>query len=174
MPIYFLRHGQTDWNLRTAHCRAKTDIPLNDDRADKPGIGVWRPSCARCCKLSLAAISILPPARSAARAKPDNGTQCSIAYGISDPMPVGLRCAVCRRSTIGNVEGHATWPDVHAMGIEPRSEPGFEYHDWRPPGGEGYASMLHAERLTGLESQLTGRPVVVVAHGGISRCIIAR
>lgn len=60
-----------------------------------------------------------------------------------------------------------SWPELNAARIDPEAEP-EAYHDWVPQDGESYAeaSIRVRDWLDSLD-----RPVITVAHGGISRIL---
>ncbi len=154
-PIYFIRHGQTDWNA-TRRVQGQTDIPLNET-----GHGQAR-NVAR----TLAALEP-DPSKFQIYASPlirtrETLTHLLTAYGIDESV-VKFDDRL-REVSFGEREGW-TWPELNADGIEPRIDPESYFH-WRPQGGESYADV--AERVKDWLKEVTG-PSIVVAHGGVSR-----
>ncbi len=156
-PIYLLRHGETDWNLKR-RIQGQTDISLNATGREQ----------ARRMAGKLA--EILPSPKGfgfisspLARARQTMAAVID-AYGLGEQavrMDERLR-----ELSFGEVEGSA-WADVHALGVNPEVDP-EHYHDWRPAGGESYddARQRVGEWLASLD-----QPAIVVAHGGISRIV---
>jgi len=156
-PIYFLRHGETDWN-RERRIQGQTDIALNATGREQ----------AR--KMAAKLVEIVPglegfglAASPLVRARQTMAAVLE-AYGRDDAgVSVDERL---RELNFGEVEGKR-WADVHAQGVAPEARP-EHYHDWRPAGGESYDDGRRrvGEWLAGLR-----QPTIVVAHGGISRIL---
>lgn len=156
-PIYFLRHGETDWN-RERRIQGQIDIALNAKgreqarkMAAKLAEAVPAPDGFRLCSSPL---------------KRARQTMAAVlaAYGLSQTAVT--HDERLKELSFGEIEGRP-WSDVHALGIAPELRP-EEYHDWRPAGGESYADGRVRVRAW-LES--LDRPVIVVAHGCISRIL---
>lgn len=156
-PIYFLRHGETDWN-RDRRIQGRTDIPLNPT-----GLGQAR-------RMALKLTEVVPAIDSfdlvASPLTRTRQTMAAVleAYGAGeDAVRLDERLG---ELSFGEVEGLA-WADVHALGIAPEADP-ERYHDWRPVNGESYDDGRRrvAEWLAIVE-----RPTIVVSHGGISRIL---
>ena len=154
-PIYFVRHGQTDWNA-ARKVQGQTDIPLNET-----GHGQAR-------NVAKALVAIEPdPTKFQIYASPLTRTRQTLdhllaAYGIDESV-VKFDDRL-REVSFGEREGW-TWPELNADGIEPRVDPESYFH-WRPVDGESYADV--AERVKDWLKEVT-RPSIVVAHGGVSR-----
>ena len=156
-PIYFLRHGETDWN-RERRIQGRTDIALNATGREQ----------ARRMASKLAEIVPLPEGYRLICSPLQRARQTMAAvtgaYGLKEAS-VHLEERL-RELSFGDVEGRF-WSEVHALGVAPERDPDH-YHDWRPAGGESYgdARLRVAEWLQGLT-----QPAIVVAHGGISRIL---
>ncbi len=156
-PIYFIRHGQTDWNV-ARKVQGQTDIPLNET-----GHGQAR-------NVAKALAGLEPdPAKFQIYASPLTRTRQTLAhllavYGLDESV-VKFDDRL-REVSFGEREGW-TWSELNAQGVEPRVDP-LAYFHWRPEGGESYADV--AVRVNHWLSELTG-PSIVVAHGGVSRIL---
>lgn len=155
-PIYYLRHGETEWN-RERRIQGQIDIPLNDT-----GLGQARRMAAKLREIidDLDDFQLM--------ASPLTRTRQTM-QAVLDVYGAGQADVVfddrLKELNFGLYEGKQ-WADVHTV-IEPEINP-EAYHDWCPDEGEGYAEGR--ERVADWLSSLTG-PVVVVAHGGISRIL---
>jgi broad specificity phosphatase PhoE len=156
-PIYFLRHGETNWN-RERRIQGQTDIALNET-----GLGQARRMATRLAEVVTSADGFQLISSPLTRAR-QTMAEVLQAYGLGEEH--ALFDARLRELNFGAVEGK-TWPEVHALGMEPEIHP-ERYHDWRPEGGESYADgrARVEEWLESLEG-----PAIVVAHGGISRIL---
>ena len=157
-PIYFVRHGETDWNVQGL-IQGWTDTSLNDR-----GFHQARAVARRLAELpGLAsgfdfAVSPLLRARQ---------TMAEIARSLGvDERRVAVTPEVTELS-FGVWEGKPFW-ELKASPVYP-AHPEDRY-GWRPENGESYADG-HG-RLMGWLGRLD-RPTVVVAHGAIGRCLIA-
>jgi probable phosphoglycerate mutase len=156
-PIYYLRHGETDWNKRR-QIQGQTDIPLNDTGLDQA-----RRMAARLHQVLGALDGFQLIASPLTRTR--QTMQAVIDIFDADAGSVVYDDRLMELN-FGTFEGRM-WADVHASGIEPEIDP-EGYHDWRPDGGEGYADGR--ERVREWLVSVDG-PAVVVAHGGISRIL---
>jgi broad specificity phosphatase PhoE len=159
--IYFVRHGETDWNLE-GRLQGQRDIPLNDVgrvQAEEAGRRLQ---------------SLVP--------HPED-----LAY-VSSPMSrtretmellrktIGLHPESYRLDerlvelTFGEWEG-MTWKEVRKK--EPQLASLRERDKWNyvpPGGGESYAMLV--DRVRPVLDDLT-RDTVLVAHGGVARAFLA-
>jgi broad specificity phosphatase PhoE len=159
--IYFIRHGETDWNLE-GRLQGQRDIPLND-------VGrVQAEEAAR--KLQ----ALVPHVE-------------DLAY-VASPMTrtretmeilrrtLGLHPEVYKLDerlvelTFGSWEG-MTWKEVRKA--EPALAALREQDKWHyapPGGGESYAMLV--DRIRPILGDLT-RDTVIVAHGGVARAFLS-
>jgi len=154
-PIYFIRHGQTDWNV-ARKVQGQTDIALNETGHTQ----------AR--NIAAALMKIEPNWQNFQfYASPLIRTRETMDYIL---QAYGMQTSDVkyedrlREVSFGEREGW-TWPELNADGIEPRVDPESYFH-WRPNGGESYADV--AERVKDW-LKTVNKPSVVVAHGGVSR-----
>jgi probable phosphoglycerate mutase len=157
-PIYFVRHGETDWNVQGL-IQGWTDTPLNE-RGHVQASAVAR-AIARLPGLPRDAHYVVSPLTRARQ---------TMGY-ISDALELAqTRVAIEPAVTelgFGVWEGKPFW-ELKASPVYP-AHPEDRYF-WRPEAGESYEDG-HArinQWLDGLD-----RPTVVVAHGAIGRCLIA-
>jgi len=156
-PIWFIRHGETDWN-RDRRVQGQTDIPLN-------ATGI-----AQAEAVARELVRIIPDPS-------DFELVVSPLVRARQTMSAVLSCyrlgensvriePDVREKSFGDFEGK-TWPEFHAAGIRPELEPEF-YYDWRPDGGESHNDV--ARRVVRWISTLN-RPTIVVSHGAVSRIL---
>ena len=159
--IYFIRHGETDWNLE-GRLQGQKDIPLND-------VGrVQAEEAAR--KLE----ALVPHFEDLAYvASPMTRTRETMEILRAT---LGLHPEVYRLDdrlvelTFGVWEG-MTWKEVRKA--EPALAALREQDKWHyapPGGGESYAMLV--DRIRPILDDLT-RDTVIVAHGGVARAFLS-
>jgi broad specificity phosphatase PhoE len=159
--IYFIRHGETDWNLE-GRLQGQKDIPLND-------VGrVQAEEAAR--KLR----ALVPHFEDLAYvASPMTRTRETMEILRAT---LGLHPEVYRLDdrlvelTFGVWEG-MTWKEVRKA--EPALAALREQDKWHyapPGGGESYAMLV--DRIRPILDDLT-RDTVIVAHGGVARAFLS-
>jgi len=157
-PVYFIRHGETDWN-RQGLIQGWVDTPLNSQGHAQ----------AQSVARALAAVPEFSPdfnfvVSPLQRARQTMGY---IAEALAlEPEQIDVDDVV-KELRFGVWEGKPFW-ELKASPLYP-AHPEDRYF-WRPAGGESYADG-HL-RLRDWLDQLD-RPTVVVAHGAIGRCLIA-
>jgi len=162
--LYFLRHGETDWNAE-GRLQGQKDIPLNDrgrEQARQAGRKLAKLLARQqtvhdellwCASPLSRAVETMELARTSAGLP---------ARGFStDPRLMEL--------TFGEWEG-LTWPQVQARAPQAASWRDGDKWNFQPPSGESYAML--ADRLVPWLAQLTGE-AVVTAHGGVGRVLMA-
>ena len=157
-PIYFIRHGETDWNVQGL-IQGWTDTALNARGHVQ----------ARAIAQALIAIPEFSPdfnfvASPLLRARQTMGYMAE-ALGLEPPQ-IALEPAV-RELGFGVWEGKPFW-ELKASPVYP-AHPEDRYA-WRPVNGESYEDG-HTRLNAWLDT--LDRPTVVVAHGAIGRCLIA-
>jgi len=156
--IYFIRHGQTDWNA-DARLQGSTDIPLNDTGrkearrngyvlSDMVGEAAGYDFVAGTLGRTVETMQLV---RTAMGLEPDDFRR--------DPnlIEVGF----------GDWEGKR-WAELHISdpdGVAAYLAAPLHY---APPNGEGYGGA--SERAIRWLESVT-RDTIVVSHGGISRCL---
>ncbi|WP_374547688.1 histidine phosphatase family protein [Rhodoblastus sp.] len=162
--LYFLRHGETDWNAE-GRLQGRQDIPLNaKGRAQAVRAG-------RTLKKLLAS-SGAPPDQIAFQCSPLDRTRETLEIArleLGLPRAGGAFDERLIEFTFGRWEG-LTWPEVCAR--DPDLARARETDKWNftPPGGESYAQL--AERLEPWLAEQE-RPSVVISHGGVARALMA-
>ncbi len=156
--IYFVRHGQTDWNAERRF-QGHLDIPLNDaGRAQAARNGA---ALARIIDDPAGFDFVSSPLSRATETM--QIVRCALAV-----EPTAYRTDQRLREINGG-DNHGKLPTevVAAMEQFAGQEPA---HRWRfqHPGGESYA-MLYERVSDWLEG--VKRDTVVTAHGGVMRCL---
>lgn len=158
MTIYFIRHGETDWNAARRY-QGQTDIPMNERGR------------AQARRNGAALRPLLPGIAS--------------AEFVASPLQRTIETMRLVRIELGLAPDHFTieprlielnyghWEGQLATDL-PRTDPegiaarAADPYLWRPTGGENYVDV--SIRLTEWLASLT-RDSVVVSHGGISRAL---
>ncbi len=159
--IYFIRHGETDWN-RDRRYQGQRDVALNETGR------------AQARRNGTALRSLLPAiAQAEFVASPLGRTRETMEIvrrelGLDahdyrvDPRLLELSYGAWE----GTLQDDVTVQDP--SGFADRKRDPFR---WRPKGGESYAD-LYARVKTWIEA--IDRDCVVVSHGGVSRCLRAQ
>ncbi|MFY8113343.1 MAG: histidine phosphatase family protein [Rhabdaerophilum sp.] len=163
--IYFVRHGETDWN-REGRLQGRTDTDLNArGRAQARGVAATLRQAVE-ADFGAGALDALPlyasplkRTRQTADLLLEALARPGLAYGL-DPRLAEIG--------FGHWEGK-TWPEIRMR--DPINHRDRDRDRWRfsPPGGESYAGV--AERVGGWLSEAE-RPCCVVSHGGIARVMM--
>jgi len=158
VTIYFIRHGETDWNAQ-ARYQGQADIPMNETgRAQARRNGeALRPLLPDLAKADFVA-SPLARARETMRIVRAALELDPEAFHIDERLT---------EAHYGDWQGTllADLPNVDAEGIEARTRDPFH---WRPQGGESYEDLM-ARTLLWLAT--IEHDTVVVSHGGVSRVL---
>lgn len=157
-PIYFIRHGETDWN-RQGLIQGWTDIPLNP-------LGHAQAKAVAQALLRVPDFSpdfnfVVSPLLRARQ------TMGYVAEALAlEPPQIAVDGAV-QELGFGVWEGRPFW-ELKASPIYP-AHPEDRFY-WRPERGESYE-----DGQARIDSWLAtlDRPTVVVAHGAIGRCLVA-
>jgi broad specificity phosphatase PhoE len=159
--IYFIRHGETDWNLE-GRLQGQRDIPLND-------VGrVQAEEAARKLQALVPHVEDLTYV-----ASPMTRTRETMEILR---RTLGLHPEVYKLDerlvelTFGSWEG-MTWKEVRKA--EPALAALREQDKWHyapPGGGESYAMLV--DRIRPILGDLT-RDTVIVAHGGVARAFLS-
>jgi probable phosphoglycerate mutase len=158
--IYFIRHGETDWNLE-GRLQGQKDIPLND-------VGrVQAEEAGRRLKELVPNYEDLAYVASPMSRTRETMERLRKAIGLH-PESYRLDGRLVEL-TFGEWEG-LTWKEVRKQ--EPQAAALRERDKWNyvPPRGESYAML--AERVRPILSDLT-RATVLVSHGGVARAFLA-
>lgn len=158
--IYFIRHGETDWN-RDRRYQGQKDIPLNDTgraQARRNGVALrtFLPAIAQ-------ARFIASPLGRARETMEIIRTELGLAPSVYDVDPD------IQELSYGVWEG-TLQDDLKTSdpaGVTARAEDPFR---WRPEGGESYSDLF--ARVSGWANAIE-EDCVIVSHGGVSRCLRA-
>jgi broad specificity phosphatase PhoE len=162
--VYYLRHGETDWNA-AGRLQGRQDIPLNArgrDQASHCGV-ILRDLFARDCRDATTLDYVSSPLGRAREtmdlARAALGLPAA-GYGLDERLA---------EISFGDWEGF-TIAQLHNR--DPQRIAAREHDKWRfvPPGGESYEAM--SGRMRDWYVGLT-RDIVVTAHGGTARGLIA-
>jgi probable phosphoglycerate mutase len=159
VTLYFIRHGETDWNVCQRY-QGQTDVPLNNagrEQAVRNGRALERLLGARVDDLDFVA----SPLSRATETMEIVRRQLHLApngFRIDDRL---------REINFGHWEG-LLWNEL------PRIDPdGFAARKadpwrWQPKGGESYAAL--SGRVAGWLAEIA-HDALVVSHGGVSRVL---
>jgi probable phosphoglycerate mutase len=158
VTIYFIRHGETDWNAQ-ARYQGQADVPMNETgRAQAKRNGeALRPLLPDIATADFVA-SPLARARETMRIVRETLELDTDGFQIDERLT---------EAHYGDWQGTllADLPHRDAEGIEARTRDPFR---WRPQGGESYEDLM-ARTLPWLSA--IERDTVVVSHGGVSRVL---
>lgn len=160
--IWFIRHGQTDWNAQR-RLQGQRDIDLN-------------------------ATGLAQGVEAAARLRLVAGERLDEAAFVASPLTRARRTMEVLRDTLGlPPPGYRTDPRLKEIGFGAwEGSTWSEIRRWDPSGaaardrdrwhyqpkGEGAESYaMLTERVAGMVGELD-RPTVIVAHGGVARALL--
>jgi probable phosphoglycerate mutase len=160
VTLYFVRHGETDWNVE-ARLQGQRDVPLNDF-----GRVQAEEAAQRLCALESRYEDLDYVASPLSRTR-ETMERLRRTAGLA-PGHYRLDERL-KELSFGAWEG-LTWKEVRAR--EPQAAAGRQRDKWDyvPPGGESYAML--AERVAPAIADLT-RDTVMVSHGGVARVLLA-
>jgi probable phosphoglycerate mutase len=161
--LYFVRHGETDWNAER-RLQGQRDVPLN---------ALGRRQAIRCGELLrdlFAADGTAPQqfiftSSHLSRAR----ETMEILRGTLGLSPADyVTDARLAEMSFGAWEG-LTYKDVRALDRSVLATRERDKWNFRPPGGESYAELL--VRVRSWHEAVTG-DIVLTAHGGIARALL--
>ena len=156
-PLYFVRHGETDWN-KQGLIQGWTDTALNaTGHRQAEAVGRALAGVAELAEGFRFLVSPLTRAR-------QTMDHIATALGL-EPEQVQVEAAV-KELGFGVWEGKPFW-ELKASPIYPADAE--TRYAWRPEGGESYADGH--DRLRAWFGGIS-EPALVVAHGAIGRCLI--
>ena len=160
--LYFIRHGETDWNAEGRY-QGSRDIPLNDrgrGQADLNG-GLLRDLLARDSRSPNEFTWHVSPLGRTME------TMQRVRAAFAAPLPEAMPDKRLVEVSFGIYEGRLhTELSTGEMAIAGERDADFWF--FRPPSGESYEDV--AQRVTSFADTLTG-PAIIVAHGGILRIL---
>jgi broad specificity phosphatase PhoE len=161
--LYFIRHGQTNWNAEGRY-QGTRDIPLNatgQQQAERNGI-------------------LLRDLLKRADRRPDDfdwyvsplgrtrETMERVRGAFDGPLPDVAADPRLVEVSFGIYEGHLH-TELASSELAIAGERDEAFWDFRPPEGESYADL--AARVAAFGADLEG-PSIVVAHGGLLRVLM--
>lgn len=158
VTLYFIRHGETDWNAE-ARYQGQVDIPLNDlGRAQAKRNG----EALRAALPNLDNLDFITSPLSRTRE-----TMQIVRAALGLTMQNVHVDARLREMNYGHWEGQlaADLPVTDPGGMAERAR---DWWHWRPAGGESYEDLTL--RIEDWVSGIT-RDSVVTSHGGVSRAL---
>jgi len=160
--LYFIRHGQTDWNAEGRYQGSK-DIPLNAigrAQADLNGKLLRQLLERDGRKPDEFTWHVSPLSRTME-------TMSRVRAAFDIPLPEAMPDSRLVEISFGIYEGrlHA---ELAAGEMAIAGERDASFWDFRPPQGESYEDV--AQRVLSFAATLKG-PAIVVAHGGILRIL---
>jgi probable phosphoglycerate mutase len=158
VTIYFIRHGETDWNAE-ARYQGQADVPMNETgRAQARRNGETLRQLLPGIAGAEFVASPLKRARETMRIVRETLGLDPEGFEIDERL---------KEAHYGDWQGTllADLPSLDAEGIEARTRDPFR---WRPQGGESYEDLME-RTLPWLAS--IARDTVVVSHGGVSRVL---
>ncbi|MFZ4807915.1 MAG: histidine phosphatase family protein [Hyphomicrobiaceae bacterium] len=161
ITLYFVRHGETDWNA-VGRYQGQSDIPLNDKgRGQAAGNG----STLRAYLPDPAALDFVASPLSRTRE-----TMELLRRAIGLPADGYRTDGRLMEVHYGRWEGQL-WTDLPTIDPDGVAARKRDTWNWRPVDGESYADV--AIRLGAWLEEVT-TDTVVVAHGGVSRILRQR
>lgn len=160
--IWFLRHGQTDWNAQ-GRLQGHRDIDLNAHGLAQAGEAADRLRRVAGAELPTADYVASPLLRT-------RRTMEAVRARIGLP-PTGYRADPrLREIGFGHWEGH-TWSEIRRR--DPAGARNRDRDRWgyRPQGDNGESYAMVETRVEEVVSELR-RPTVMVSHGGVARALL--
>jgi broad specificity phosphatase PhoE len=161
--LYFIRHGQTDWNAEGRYQGSK-DIPLN-------AIGRAQADLNGRLLAQLLKRAGRSPAEFTWHASPLGRTRETmerVRTGFSGPLPEVDFDRRLVEVSFGIYEGRLH-TELAAGEMAIAGERDAAFWDFRPPSGESYEDV--AQRVTSFAADRLQAPAIIVAHGGILRIL---
>ena len=158
LTLYFVRHGETDWN-KERRLQGQSDIPLNDTGRGQAARN------GRALKDRLGDVSGFDFVASPLSRTTETMEILRETAGL--PRQGSRFDANLREIHFGHWEAR-TWQEVPIWDPEQFQARERDVYNWRPRGGESYADVEVRIRdwLGSVE-----RDTIVVSHGGVSRVL---
>jgi len=160
--IYFIRHGQTDWNA-SGRLQGQRDTPLNDTgrkQAARNGRALAAILCERRGDVANMAFLASPLSRA-------SETMEIIRDALGLPRDGYRTDDRLREISFGEWEGRS-WPELLRQEAEAVARHQADQWRFRAPRGESY-QMLYDRVIDYFQDIETDS--IVVSHGGVSRCL---
>jgi probable phosphoglycerate mutase len=162
VTLYFVRHGETDWN-RAKRYQGQRDIPLNDtgrQQAGRNGRALAEALGSAAASLDYVASPLMRTRETMEIVRRELALAPSSAYRTDDRL---------REINYGHWEGRL-WDELAGTDPEGHAARRADSWNWQPTGGESYRML--SERVAGWLAEAE-RDAVVVSHGGVSRVLRA-
>ncbi len=159
ITLYFVRHGETDWN-KIQRYQGQTDIPLNDtgrEQASRNGKVLSDVLGPQKFLVDFVASPLLRATETMEILRVNMGLP---------PRPFALDDRL-KEQNFGHWEG-LIWGDLPKLDPEGLAARLADTYNWTPRGGENYP-MVRARVNAWLDT--LERDTVVVSHGNISRSV---
>ena len=160
--LYFIRHGQTDWNAEGRYQGSK-DIPLND-------IGRAQADLNGKVLADLLQRDGRDPGDFSWHVSPLGRTMETmqrVRAAFTEPLPEAVPDKRLVEVSFGIYEGRLH-TELSAGEMAIAGERTADFWFFRPPSGESYEDV--AQRVISFGHELRG-PAIIVAHGGILRIL---
>jgi len=161
ITLYYIRHGETDWN-RGQRYQGQRDIPLNaTGRAQAKGNGQLLAAALgdRAAQFDYVASPLQRASETMQILRAEMGLD-SRTYRTDDRL---------MEINYGSWEGQP-WGDIAVRDAAGYAARQADVWNWRPQGGESYQML--AQRVGAWIAEVAS-DTVVVAHGGVSRALRA-
>ena len=159
VTVYFVRHGETDWN-RAQRYQGQRDIPLNTTgrgQAARNGRVLARAFGGNAGALDYVASPLVRARETMEIMRREIGLAAD-GYRTDDRL---------REIHYGHWEGKL-WGELHITNPQGLAARQADKWGWQPQGGESYQAL--SERVAQWLSSIE-RDVVVAAHGGVMRVL---
>lgn len=158
--IYFIRHGQTDWNAEGRY-QGQRDIPLNaKGQGQADGNGVLLRQLLERDDIDPAKLDWIASPLSRTRE-----TMNRVRSAFDNDLPDITFDERLVEISFGIYEGTLA-SDHAASGMQKPGARDEAHWNFRPDDGESYVDV--AERISAILATLRG-PTVIVSHGGVAR-----
>ena len=160
--LYFVRHGETNWNAEGRYQGAK-DIPLNDRGRSQAALNgeMLKQLLAHTNRTATDFTWYVSPLGRTRE------TMDLIRGRVGEPLPDVTIDPRLIEVSFGIYEGHLH-TDLAADAMAMAGDRDASFWHFRPPEGESYDDV--AKRVSDFGNALTG-PSIIVAHGGILRVL---
>jgi broad specificity phosphatase PhoE len=159
LTLYFIRHGETDWN-KIQRYQGQTDIPLNDTgraQAARNGRVLGEVLGARKASIHYVSSPLMRTCETMEIVRANMGLPAR-------PFPTDDRL---KEQNFGHWEG-LIWGELPKLDPEGFAARKADTWNWTPRGGENYETVR--TRVASWLKELQGE-AVVVSHGNISRTV---
>lgn len=158
ITLYFVRHGQTEWNL-LRRIQGQIDAPLNDTgRGQAARNGQTLKSLGLSLESMPFVASPLSRCRETMEIIRENAGLPHDGYTTDDRL---------KEIHFGHWQGQH-WPEVATADPEGYAEREKDHYRWRPRDGESYHDLT-MRTVAWLDE--IDRDTICVAHGGVSRAL---